>query len=391
MDHIIKKLESVDWNFSDYNSQLYPADINFMHWYPGSFVPQIPAILINLLSNVNQLVLDPFAGSGITLIEASKQKRRFLGVDLNPYAVNIVKAKFDALSIASQGWCNKEAEAIKEITSIKSIKPNVEDLCVNTEVVKWFHPESLNTLLQICSHIHEKSHDKFNIIRKALFSSILNRCCSQREHYTYITDRCFPHELTNADVQMIYLKKIEDLQLALLENSTFQKRAYGEQFNISDYGDILLADSRKLNFIDNNSVDLVVTSPPYLCVNDYVRSMHLMSLFFHEVTTEEAIQNEVGARRKRHRKNIHREYVNDMMKVFDEIFRVLKPSSFFCLIIGQGRGKAVKSNLLEEFEVYLRSENKFSLVFSQFRKFKFRRIQVPGIENESILVFQRKK
>lgn len=38
-------------------------------------------------------------------------------------------------------------------------------------------------------------------------------------------------------------------------------------------------DARKLEWIDDSSIDLVITSPPYLCAQDYIRTMRLYNFF----------------------------------------------------------------------------------------------------------------
>jgi hypothetical protein len=98
---------------------------------------------------------------------------------------------------------------------------------------------------------------------------------------------------------------------------------------------------------------------------------------------------EIGARRKRHRKQGFEEYLIDMKKIFDGITRVLKVKSFLCIVLGQGKGKINRGNLLEIIPDTLNKEYGYKLVFQKERKIKFRRIQVPGVGNEMILVFQK--
>ena len=53
-------------------------------WYWGNFVPQIPFQLISRYTGTGDWVLDPFCGSGTTLLEAMRLGRNSLGVELNP-------------------------------------------------------------------------------------------------------------------------------------------------------------------------------------------------------------------------------------------------------------------------------------------------------------------
>lgn len=86
MDSIIKRdfdyeLEQIDWDFV---GERGPDSYVSFHWYPARFVPQIPSILIGYFSERGDTVLDPFCGSGTTLLEAFRLDRRPVGIDLHP-------------------------------------------------------------------------------------------------------------------------------------------------------------------------------------------------------------------------------------------------------------------------------------------------------------------
>ena len=76
---IITELENINWNFKRYRQK----GIDNIHWFPANFIPQIPSILIANLSKRNSIVLDPFCGSGTTLVESVRLGRTGIGVDTN--------------------------------------------------------------------------------------------------------------------------------------------------------------------------------------------------------------------------------------------------------------------------------------------------------------------
>ena len=387
----LSQLQNIDWEFSDYRGfSSFPADINYLHWHPAPFVPQIPAILIQALTKKEDTILDPFAGAGVALIEAARLKRKFIGIDINPYAVNIIKAKFYALSIANKGWFLTIGE---DLNSLSNIECSIEDYCIrfgiDKEVFKWFEKKTLRELCSLHKYVRSESNNRNELLKKVLFSSILQRCCSQREHYTYVTDGCYPKQMVYINAVDLFLKQAE---LTAIAAETFRKQykmMYNQEWRFSG-GVISTGDARSIEFLTDKSVDMVITSPPYLGVNDYVRSMRLTWLFFPEKETEKAMNDEIGARRKRHRKRAYEEYINDMNKSFAEIYRVLKPRGFLCLVIGQGRGSVCKRNVVKELLEILQNKYEFKTCMKISRKIKFRRIQVRGVGTEEMIILNRK-
>src|SRR3989338_11522591 len=68
------------------------------HTYPAKFIPQIPKSTIKTLTKEGDTILDPFCGCGTTLVEAKLLNRCAIGVDLNPVATLISKAKTNKIN-----------------------------------------------------------------------------------------------------------------------------------------------------------------------------------------------------------------------------------------------------------------------------------------------------
>src|SRR4051794_20443194 len=95
---LISRLRKVDWDFSgSYSDSPFSA----IHWYPGRFASQIPATLVGLLAQRGELVLDPFVGSGTTLVEAQRLGCCSIGIDINPVSCRIARAKTLSLPSAA--------------------------------------------------------------------------------------------------------------------------------------------------------------------------------------------------------------------------------------------------------------------------------------------------
>lgn len=342
-------------------------------------------MLIQTLSHEGDNVIDPFVGSGVTLIEAAKLGRRFIGVDINPFAIEISKAKFLAIEQADVKWKDELCQKISCSDIGETAKDYIERIGINVEVLKWFEEKTLNKLLSIYKVIAD-STDKF-LLGKVLFSSILCRCSSQRRHYTYITDGCFPKELVYKPAKKFFMEKVVLTHRAAQIFKEQYKRRHLRDYEFE--GEIRLEDSRKLDWIREASIDLVVTSPPYLGTHDYLKAMRLTNLFFPEKNFKKFLEIEIGARCKRHRKNAYEEYLNDMKKAFEECYRVLKPGGFMGLIMGRGKGRVIKSDIVALLLEFLTTKANFAIVYENNRKISSRRIRFPGVMTERIIVLRK--
>ncbi len=83
-------LDMQNWKQSDINTDslwmITQRDKSGKHKniYHGNFIPQIPNQLIRRYTKENEIVLEPFMGSGTTLFECEKLNRKYIGFDINP-------------------------------------------------------------------------------------------------------------------------------------------------------------------------------------------------------------------------------------------------------------------------------------------------------------------
>ena len=419
IEELKQTLNQINWDFSDYNSSKYPLDINSVPWYPATFPAPIPKFLIALLSDVGDTVLDPFGGKGTTVVEAIKLNRRFVYNDLNPFAVCITDAivraikscsfERDALERISNSdkeigsklvrlCCKKNysAESVMEYCP-EHLLDNLRELDINTDVIFWYHIDTLLELYAIIKHMKAEEFIDNNafLIRKLAFVSILKETSSQRGHFTYVTDNCRPKNLVYYNAISAYLSMLERINLSSLD-------LLKQYLTTSENGDISeligksivhIGDARQLNWIDDDSIDFVLTSPPYLCAQDYVKTMRLTNLFFPDESFVKSVPNEIGSRSRR-RSNaeiVVSNFYSDMETVFAEIERVLKSKKYFCLIIGQGKGKITKSyDTIGDLIKSITTKFEFSEVFRTNRRISHKIVRIGGVDTETIVVFQKK-
>ncbi len=383
---VSSKLGRVNWDFADYLSSSYPEDINNMHWYPAAFIPQIPSILIQTLALDDDVVLDPFAGSGVTLVEAARQNKRFIGFDSNPFAVDITLAKFQALDCFDWGWARTLTGKVEEYRLTRTPSEYCKEEGISYEVFKWFHETTLRELLGIHELINANA-DELHLLRIVLFSAILKSACSQRKHYTYVTDGCYPSELIRVSAKTLFTEQVARAERAAEMVHKFFEKSYSRRYK-TPYNRVQVGDSRKMSSVADGEVGLIVTSPPYLGCNDYARSMRLTQLFFPSQTLRSSAELEIGARWKRGRSSAADEYLKDMKRSLNECKRVLRKGGYFALVYGQGTGRVRTSDVVQQVWDYVTEDLEFTKVFDTGRKIRFHRIRFPTVMNERVAVFQ---
>lgn len=404
MIDIIKKLENIDWDFSDYNSSRYPFDLNSIPWYPATFVPPIPKFLIASLTKPGDVVFDPFGGSGTTIIEALKLNRLAIYNDINPFARDIVCALLATINqtLKNSNYLDKNSEK-RRLDSYSVSESQVDNfIAINSickDVKDWYEEKTLRELLCIINLLlQDTNQDKeIKLIRKLAVSSILKSASSQPGHFTYVTDNCKPNKKTYKNAIQLYLERLEQIVLAAEDfiiqfNLAHSEASLNDLLNMSS---IVNGDARNLEWLDDHSVDLVLTSPPYLCAQDYIKTMRLTNLFFpNEEAFTTTVKKEMGARCQRRGKAevVVPNFYNDMYLVFNHIDRVLKPNGFFCLVMGQGKGKITAGyNIISDLCNYVEQECHFEKVFHKQRNIGSRVIRIGGVDKEDIIIFRKNR
>ena len=133
------------------------------------------------------LFLTPFCGTSVTGYESVRLGRKYIGIDNNPIAILISKAKLlfpetESLRSIFDEFFKGHFINIKQNTS----HPNEEIL------LRWYHHDTYLELNQILSIIRNISNPIMRIPAQAVFSSILKRASSQGKHWGWVCDNVVP-------------------------------------------------------------------------------------------------------------------------------------------------------------------------------------------------------
>lgn len=123
--------------------------------YPCKFIPQIPRWAINRYSNPGDLVLDPFAGSGTTLVEAILNRRNGLAVDFDKFSQLLCRVKTTRFD---KNLLNKINTIATNFKIPEKLNPDfLPDL---HNISHWFPKQNISRLSSLRSEIEKYSSDK---------------------------------------------------------------------------------------------------------------------------------------------------------------------------------------------------------------------------------------
>ena len=249
--------------------------------------PEVALDKIRLLTKPGDVVLDPMCGSGTVVRLAADQNRYAIGADLDPLAVLITRAT------CAPSWSDDlEARAKDVVRLAKRRSPAsptwiARDPETSAFVSYWFGSEQIGDLARLARVLYDLPR-RDDPLRVALSRLIVTKDAGAS--LARDTSHSRPHRVrdTNSfDVLDAYVDSAQKLEAWALPLAGTHPTS------------VRRADARHLGFLEDESVDLVVTSPPYLNAIDYVRG-HRMSLVWMGWTVAELRQlraDTIGAER----------------------------------------------------------------------------------------------
>lgn len=228
-----------------------------LHRFPGKFIPQIPQYIFKTYLHPKSRVLDPFCGSGTTLVEAILNGRGCVGYDIDPLSILIVKGKIHPLSTSDLLELSERLGRVPWKTEKTELIPVVSNLG------HWFSDEAivqLSSLKSVCLGF-EGAKRNFALV---LFSSIIRRV-SNADDQTQKTYVSHTHKKTPPLPRELFP--------IMLRRAIDKMTAFGKTVTLPTDCEVRLHDSRA-SFADTRFDD-VVTSPPYIDSIDYVYNQML--------------------------------------------------------------------------------------------------------------------
>jgi len=349
------------------------TDRNYLHnfhSFPAKFPPELPRAFITTLTNTNENVLDPMVGSGTTILEAYLLGRRSIGFDIDPLALLISRVKTscpDADKLFEAG-----TDVLKSAhTAITKSRDSLLDVlqCKWDEKTKafidyWFLSQTQLELVALLIEIERVTDPEIKDFLVLTFSSII---ITKSGGVSLAMDlgHTRPHKVPTISDDA---KRSDNIRCKRVRSALkdFEKK-FNANLNVLRACEKYKKDIRpQIHYsyaqelpLRKDSVDLVVTSPPYASnAIDYMRA-HKFSLVWLGYTIPELSKiraeyigahniKDIGtalprfsqsiisnvAKVDENKSKVLYSYFIDMKLVLREMFRVLKPGKAAVLVVG---------------------------------------------------------
>lgn len=413
------------------------------NFYPAKFIPQVPRFVIRAFDLKGKVILDPFAGSGTTAVESLVTLNSNISNDINPITKFLIDVK--TLRVIPKNYASY-MERLSYHTG-SALKGNLRFVPKWGNVGYWYPPEIFSTLIKIWGYIHNiddlESDMKHILKASALYLS---------RKYSYGEDDS--PKLFKSKQKAIKIKELvnkfhqdgEGLLQAELQKKAKEYLGHIIQFNLRLKNEYKKIDSLKhthrlflmvLNksieelgkTLGEESVDCIITSPPYIYAQEYFRSTKI-DMYWLDMINDETIRKltkrEIGQKLKsfynldseltsiesfdkahasikelsksfKTEENIARckAYFGDMLYFVQLSSRLLRPHGIFALFIGEpkvfGHTVNVKDILSEMMD-----RNGFRIKYTFFDIIKSRHLSKnrlnenpDGIPGEWIIIGEK--
>lgn len=353
------------WSFADESRADTSAYTHSYHRYPAKFIPQIVDRLVSEYTKNGDVVLDPFGGCGTTLVESKLLGRDSIGIDVNPIAKLITQVKVTPIKPET---LEREVERIFTKLEKYSSEKRFRSIKRHERIHYWFDKKIVHELDYIYAVIKQTKNKKVRKFFQVAFS----------------------HNLKNSSRWLMKSIKptIDKDKVPQLPCKTFSRHLksmvrkntqYYDELNEKGYLDIQAKmyrkDATKSLPMAENSIDLIVTSPPYVTSYEYA-DLHQLSLLWFGTDSDFKHWNKylnefsnfrkdfIGTKHKNKKSTKFNSsiagkiigeltekkgplavsvgnYFADMNLAFSEMYKVLKKGGHACFVIGNTSLKGV--------------------------------------------------
>ncbi len=338
-------------NFSDDLSK------PFQRWYrykEGFSIELVETLIKNYSKDNDGIIMDPFSGSGSTLLAANKLGYKSCGFETNPFSFFLSRCKLDNYSKRTiesfkQAYEQILDDARKNVREYKLPKLSISHKVFNPEVEKYF--------MSIGSLIETQNDMQIKNLLKLGWLACLEPLCNYRKAGNGLKIKKYvkPRIITCDDVRVTLLEEYQNIYIDLLKREeTTNSKIYNESCLSMD------------KYIKNSSLEGIIFSPPYANCFDYteiyklelwfgkfvteysqLKELRKKSLHSHlngdlSINTEEKSETLEKLLRELEKKELWdkripkmlRLYYDDMFRVIEKSYNCLRKKGFCCIVVG---------------------------------------------------------
>lgn len=305
--------------------------------YRACFKPQLPRFFITLLTGKGDIVYDPFSGRGTTVIEAGLLGRNVVANDANPLSRIMTEPRF---------FPPDPAVVEKRLLAILQ-QGGTADL----DLSMFYHPDTEHEIVALREYLlSRKDAHRDDMIDRWIAMVATNRLTGHSKGFFSVytlppNQAVSPQSQQRINRKRKQVPEYRDTRRIILNKTKSLLRTLTdeEHRNLAKAGKmarLLSEDSCATREIPDESVQLTVTSPPFLDIVQY-REDNWLRCWFNGLD-----ENAVG-RRITMARNID-DWSAVMSRVFSELFRITKPGGYVAFEVGEVRKRTIR---LEEHVV----------------------------------------
>ena len=289
--------------------------------YRACFKPQLPEFFIQRLTEEGDFVYDPFMGRGTTPIQAALMRRNAAGSDVNPLSLLLTRPRLKPPTLEEIKY------TLDQVDLTNKVAANLRE-----DLLPFFHIKTLN---QICS-LREFLLDnapitgKIDPISDWIRMVALNRLTGHSPGF-FSVYTLPPNQAVSIESQIkINIKRNQTAVEKDIASLIYRKSKYLLKDFVSinnAQNNLFIAEAHDLDRLEDNSIDLVVTSPPFLNIVNYKQDNWMRNWFA-------GINENINIS---HIANLS-DWTEMIHKVIKELSRVIKPGGFLAFEVGEVKG-----------------------------------------------------
>jgi hypothetical protein len=326
------RLQQIDWDFKDAKTNYLTHGL---HPYPAKYIPQIPNTLIQEFSRPGETVADIFCGSGTTLVEGLLLRRNVVGVDANPLAGLISKAKTTPLESTEKAFLFELVERAQRFgrdigsnnqPSLFSGPPFVSraERPEGKAVEFWFEPFVVEELAEIKCWCKALPSEAVRNLALVSFAAIIVGVSLQDSDTRYVRRN---KGIKPGDTMLRFAQVLMDNTSAVEKFSDVLDPQLGREVIVADV----------LQGPNLPTLDLVVCSPPYPNAYSY-HLYHMTRMLWLDMDQPTFKKREIGSHRKFSNPGKNAPTIEtfrtEMLTVFSWLADMVKRNRYVCFVVG---------------------------------------------------------